>query len=137
MKVGKSLDCTAGRIKESVAKVGKQPLFSLTSKDFEWSYTKGTGAGGQKRNKTSSAVHCRHDASGAVGYSEASRSQADNKREAWEKCVRSERFQQWIKLEMMRRVGKLADVEAWVDREMRTNVRIEGKDDQGRWVPLG
>jgi len=24
------------------------PLFSITSRDLEWSYTKGTGAGGQK-----------------------------------------------------------------------------------------
>lgn len=114
----------------------KTPLFSLTAKDFEWSYTKGTGAGGQKRNKTSSAVHCKHAASGAVGYSEASRSQLDNKRDAWEKCVRGEQFQRWIKLEMLRRVGKLADVDAWVERELRTNVRVEGRDGQGKWVPL-
>jgi len=52
-----------------------QLLFSLTSSDFEWSYTKGTGPGGQKKNKTSSAVHCIHRPSGARGYAEDSRSQ--------------------------------------------------------------
>ena len=60
------------------------PLFSVTAQDCEWSYTRGTGAGGQKRNKTSSAVHCTHRASGAHGYSESSRSQLDNRRDAFE-----------------------------------------------------
>ena len=71
----------------------RELLFSVTAKDCEWSYTKGTGAGGQKRNKTSSAVHCTHRPSGAHGYSEASRSQHDNKREAFVKMAESKEFQ--------------------------------------------
>lgn len=48
----------------------KQLLFSVTAKDCEWSYTRGTGAGGQKKNKTSSAVHCSHKQSKAHGYAD-------------------------------------------------------------------
>ena len=75
--------------------MSKELLFSVTASDCDWSYTKGTGAGGQKRNKTSSAVHCTHRLSGAHGYSEASRSQLDNKRDAFVKMVQTEEFKQW------------------------------------------
>ena len=32
-------------------KLAKDPLFSVTRAECEWSYTKGTGAGGQKKTK--------------------------------------------------------------------------------------
>ncbi len=32
-------------------KLDKDPLFSVTRAECEWSYTKGTGAGGQKKTK--------------------------------------------------------------------------------------
>lgn len=70
----------------------KELLFSVTAADCDWSYTKGTGSGGQKKNKTSSAVHCTHRASRAHGYSEASRSQLDNKREAFVKMCNTKEF---------------------------------------------
>lgn len=108
----------------------KQPLFSVTAKDFEWSYTRGTGNGGQKKNKTSSAVHCKHSLSGARGYSEASRSQADNKRDAWLKCIEDKRFKNWLHLETMRRTGEEAEVQRTVEKELRkvkTEIRVDGK----------
>lgn len=112
----------------------KRPLFSVTAQDCEWSYTKGTGAGGQKRNKTSSAVHCTHRASGAHGYSEASRSQLDNRRDAFEKMSATKEFQQWIRLEYMRRTGELLEVERRVEEEL-ARVKTEIKID-GRWTQV-
>lgn len=111
-------------------KTEKDPLFSVTAQDCEWSYTKGTGAGGQKRNKTSSAVHCTHRASGAHGYSEASRSQLDNRKDAFEKMANSDKFKQWLRLEYMRRTGELLAIEAAVERELmkvKTEIKIDGK----------
>lgn len=108
----------------------KKPLFSITARDCEWSYTKGTGAGGQKRNKTSSAVHCTHRASGAHGYSEASRSQLDNRRDAFEKMTQTGEFQKWVKLEFMRRTGELLEIERKVEQELtkvKTEIKIDGK----------
>lgn len=107
-----------------------KPLFSITARDCEWSYTKGTGAGGQKRNKTSSAVHCTHRASGAHGYSESSRSQLDNRKDAFEKMAATEKFQQWVKIEYMRRTGELMEIERRVEQELtkvKTEVKIDGK----------
>ena len=106
----------------------KKPLFSITARDCEWSYTRGSGNGGQKKNKTSSAVHCMHRPSGAHGYSEASRSQADNKRDAFEKMSNSPEFQRWINLEFMKRSGEMADVERRVEQEL-TKVKTEIKID--------
>jgi hypothetical protein len=109
-------------------------LFSVTAKDCEWSYTRGSGNGGQKKNKTSSAVHCMHRPSGAHGYSEASRSQADNKRDAFVKMAQSEAFQKWNKLEAMKRCGILDEIDRKVAEEM-TKVKIEIRID-GKWTEV-
>lgn len=111
-----------------------KPLITVTAQDCDWSYTRGTGAGGQKRNKTSSAVHCTHRASGAHGYSEASRSQLDNRRDAFEKMSATKEFQQWIRLEYMRRTGELLEVERRVEEEL-ARVKTEIKID-GRWTQV-
>ena len=113
----------------------KKLLFSVTAKDCDWSYTKGTGAGGQKRNKTSSAVHCRHKPSGAYGYSEASRSQHENKRDAFVKMANTKEFQHWNKMEAMRRMGVIDDINAKVDREMLINTKLEVRVD-GVWTEV-
>ena len=113
----------------------KEILFSVTANDCEWSYTKGTGSGGQKKNKTSSAVHCMHRPSGAHGYSEASRSQLDNKREAFTKMANSKEFKEWHKMETMRRNGQMAVIDAIVEREIK-KIKIEVHDEQGRWTQV-
>ena len=108
----------------------KKPLFSVTAKDCEWSYTRGSGNGGQKKNKTSSAVHCMHRPSGAHGYSEASRSQADNKRDAFEKMYASEEFQKWVHIEFMKRSGEMDEIDRRVELELtkvKTEIKIDGK----------
>lgn len=112
----------------------KKLLFSVTAKDCEWSYTKGTGAGGQKRNKTSSAVHCTHRPSGARGYSEASRSQLDNKRDAFVKMANTVEFRRWNQLEAMKKMGQLEELERKLEEDMKPwNLKFETKVD-GVWV---
>lgn len=115
----------------------KELLFSVTAKDCEFSYSRGTGPGGQKRNKTCSAVQCTHIASGASGRADDTRSQHDNKKLAFSRMAASQTFQSWAKIEACRVTGKLAQIEEWVDREMRVNVRTEKKDKDGRWVEWG
>lgn len=115
--------------------MAKELLFSITANDCEWSYTRGTGKGGQKKNKTSSAVHCMHRPSGAHGYSEASRSQRDNKEEAFKKMAESTEFKKWMRLEIARRTGDLIVIEEEVNRQMR-NINVEVKDEKGRWTEV-
>lgn len=118
--------------------MAREKLFSVTKKDFTFKETKGSGNGGQARNKTSSAMRCTHPPSGAVGYSEASRSQAENKRIAFEKCTNSPEFQRWLKVETARATGELARLEAEiqrkVDRDMRRENLLVEVVDGGQWV---
>jgi protein subunit release factor B len=112
----------------------KDPFFSITAKDCEWSYTRGTGAGGQKRNKTSSAVHCIHKASGAHGYSESSRSQLDNRKEAFRKMAETDKFKKWIHIEYMKRTGEHYEVERQIQASLN-KVKVEVKID-GKWTEV-
>lgn len=112
----------------------KELLFSVTASDCEWSYTRGSGNGGQKKNKTSSAVHCHHRPSGAYGYSEASRSQYDNKIDAFKKMAESKEFREWHHLETLRRNGQMALIEEYVKKEMR-KIKVEVREN-GIWVEV-
>lgn len=115
--------------------MSKKLLFSVTKDDCEWSYTRGTGSGGQKKNKTNSACHCTHRASGAHGYAEDSRSQQENRKTAFERMAATKTFQEWLKLESMRRSGAQAAMEDEVQRQLK-KVRIDVKDEHGRWVQV-
>lgn len=111
-----------------------EPIHSITEKDFTFKYTRGSGAGGQKRNKTSSACHCSHPDSGARGYSDATRSQHKNKLDAWYKCVTSKRFKTWHRIEIAKVTGDAAKVDEKVDHEMMFNTRTEYRDEDGNWT---
>ncbi len=71
-----------------------------------------------------------HRASGAHGYSEASRSQGDNKREAFEKMYNSPEFQKWLNIEFMKRSGEMNEIDRRVEQELtkvKTEIKIDGK----------
>lgn len=112
----------------------KQILFSVTANDCEWSYTRGSGNGGQKKNKTSSAVHCMHRPSGAHGYAEDDRSQSRNKQLAFERMANSKEFKAWHQMETLRRTGQAAQIDAEVEQSLK-KVKLEVRKD-GKWVEV-
>ena len=97
----------------------RQLLFRLTEKDFIFQEKRGGGSGGQKINKTSSAIQCFHEPSGAMGESEESRKQSQNRKVAFEKCVKTPEFQTWLKLKIDAAKG---------------DVEIEEPDDNGKRI---
>jgi len=108
----------------------KRLLFSITAKDCRFDYYRGSGAGGQHRNKTDSAVRCTHILSGAVGKCEESRSQHKNKAQAFGKMAKTKEFLAWHKIETARLMGKFVGVDEAVDKEMkkiRTEIKVDGK----------
>lgn len=117
--------------------MAKELLFSVTASDCDWETMRGTGPGGQKRNKTDSKVRCIHRASGAVGESDETRSQQQNRKLAFLKMAQTETFKKWHKIETSKRTGLLTQVEESVTKMMNErNLRVEGKDENGRWVEL-
>lgn len=113
----------------------KNLLFSVTESDCEFTYTKGSGAGGQKRNKTSNAVYCKHKDSGGQGYSEDTRSQHENKRIAFKRMAESEKFRAWHKQEISKRIGTESAIQDKVESQMSNKyIRTEIKNEHGLWV---
>jgi protein subunit release factor B len=112
----------------------KELLFSVTRKDCRFDYYRGSGKGGQKRNKTDNCCRCTHIDSGAVGKSEEGRSKEHNRRLAFERMAETDIFKKWHKIEISRRLGHLADAEAATERAMSAkNIRVEIKEDD-KWM---
>lgn len=110
-------------------------LFSVTASDCRFDYFRGSGKGGQKRNKTSSGVRCTHKESGAVGVSDDTRSQHDNKKIAFQRMAETKAFKAWHKLEVAKRTGALAAASDYADREVRSKRTTVEIQRDGRWVP--
>jgi protein subunit release factor B len=70
----------------------REKILSVTLKDCDVQTKRGSGKGGQNRNKRDTAVRIVHRASGAVGESQDERSQLQNKRRAFRRMVESDRF---------------------------------------------
>lgn len=117
--------------------MSRELLFSVTAKDLEFNYSRGSGKGGQKRNKTSSKVQCVHKASGAMGISDDTRSQHKNKRIAFIRMAESTKFKNWHRIEVARRMGREHEIKEAVDIALHSsNIKVEGKNEQGQWVQI-
>ena len=111
-------------------------LFSVTLKDCDVETFRGSGPGGQARNKVSSAVRITHRASGAVGQATERRSQHQNKVLAWERMANSKKFQAWNHVEAARRMG-IKSTEERVDEAMAPhNLKTEVLDEGSKWQPV-
>ncbi len=104
----------------------KTLLFSVTKKDFEMQTFRAGGKGGQNQNKVNSGVRFVHKASGAVGEARDSRYQLQNKKAAFERCVTSDKFKAWLKVETAKQLGVYRDIEKRVDDMLKPeNLKIE------------
>ncbi len=113
--------------------------FTLTKEDFEWEFFPAGGNGGQKQNKTSSACRCVHRPSGSTGISRDERSQMQNKKLAFERCVGTKQFKAWCNIELTRMELKKSEaipIERQVELEMLPhNIKVEVQDESGAWKP--
>lgn len=109
-------------------------LFSVSIKDCVVDTYRGSGPGGQHRNKTETAVRVKHLPSGAVGESQEMKSQYSNKQRAFSRMAESEKFQCWAKVEATRRAGE-PSVESKVRKMLeQDNIRVDIHDAKGRWI---
>lgn len=66
----------------AVLPVPSRGSFEIDERDLDWRYCRGSGAGGQHRNKTDSAVQLTHIPTGVSVRCESERSQTQNKASA-------------------------------------------------------
>lgn len=120
-----------------MAKKNRELLFSVTAKDCKFEYMRTSkGAGGQKRDKTSSACRCTHPDSGAVGFSQEHREQSKNKSEAFVRMVKTQEFKKWQRIKAAEMAGK-PSVDQLVDEAMAPeNIKVEVKEGKGKWVEV-
>lgn len=114
----------------------KEKLFTISKSngDFIVQPFKGSGKGGQKRNKTMSACRIIHPESNTVSECQEERSFEQNKKKAFLRLIEKESFKRWMKLETGRKLGVLADIEREVDKTMVTNnLQVEYFDGE-KWV---
>ena len=78
----------------------KRKLFSVTASDCTFVAKRGSGKGGQKRNKTSNAIQCFHEPSGAMGEAEDQREQSQNRSLAFKRMAESKEFRSWMELKI-------------------------------------
>ena len=115
----------------------KERILSVTINDCEVQHFRAGGPGGQHQNKSDSATRVIHHPSGARGESREHRSQMQNNKAAFNRMVKTIEFRKWLAREIMVRSG-LASPEEQVEKEMAPeNLRVEGKNPQGRWVEIG
>ena len=113
-------------------------LFSLTKKDFIVQHFKTSGPGGQKKNKTSSAVRIIHPESGARAEGKEERSQTANKKNAFKRLVETKEFKNWHRKRVAEVLFGKAERERWLEEMMRPeNIMVEVVDlNTGKWVKL-
>lgn len=97
----------------------KQRMFSVTAADCRFDVFRGSGDGGQKKQKTSSGVRCTHEASGAAGKATDSKNQSLNRKNAFIRMSETPEFRAWMEVEIDSALG---------------NIDVETKDEKGNWV---
>lgn len=112
----------------------KEKLFTVTANDCTWTYYRGSGPGGQKKNKTSNCARVLHEPSGAVGNGEQGRSQFENRKIAWKQMANSPTFQTWCKTKAYELSGKAEEVKKEVEFQLLSNTLVEIESDDG-WIP--
>lgn len=114
----------------------REKLFSLTKKDFEIHWFSGTGAGGQHRNKHQNCCRLYHPASGVRVTGQSNRDRVANQKEALNNLINHPQFSLWFNRKVMECLDK-ETIDEKVKKSMSPdNLKIECKDDNGRWVPL-
>lgn len=106
-----------------------KPAFSITRNDFRFDFFRCGGKGGQKQNKTSSGARCTHIETGISAESREERSQAQNKKIAFQRCAQKLIESKWFKVQKIKANGRYAEIERAVEEAMRPeNMKVEYYD---------
>jgi hypothetical protein len=109
----------------------RKPILTVTIHDCEVQTFRSGGKGGQNQNKRDTGVRVIHHPSGARGESREERSQLQNKRTAFRRMVETPHFKYWVSVQ----TGRVEATEKYLERMMQPeNIKVEYRDDHGKWV---
>lgn len=111
-------------------------LFRVTKADFDETHIRGSGAGGQHRNKVSTGVRLHHRASGATAESTEHKSQDQNRRAAWRKIRETPEWQRWFRDMVAATSGRPTVAERLESMMRDENITIQVLDERKRWVTV-
>lgn len=100
--------------------------FSVRISDCREEFYRGSGNGGQKKQKTSSGVRLTHEPSGVQVESEAQRSQHQNRVDALKKLAAHPKFRAWCQMESAARAEGFRSLMTKIDESLKPeNLKIE------------
>ncbi len=119
-------------------KKDKEILFSLTKKDFIVQPFKGSGPGGQNKNKNSTAIRIIHPESGAKAEAQEHKSQLQNKKAAFTRLVETDEFKKWHRIKVSEKIYGKQEIDKKLDEWMREdNIKTETIDPEtGKWTEI-
>jgi protein subunit release factor A len=114
----------------------RQRINLVSRKDLDISYFIGSGKGGQKKQKTASGVQIIHRESGAIGRCSETRSQDQNKREAFKKMTQHARFKFWLARRLYE-IQQQETLEETIERETQPEfLKLEIKNQNDQWIEV-
>jgi protein subunit release factor B len=109
--------------------MGGKVEFSVRISDCREEHYRGSGNGGQKKQKTSSGVRLTHEPSAVTVECEAQRSQHKNRVEALRKLANHPKFRAWCSAESRARAEGHASLERKIDASLEEkNLLVEVTD---------
>ena len=110
----------------------KELVLRVTIHDCDVQYFRGSGKGGQNRNKRDTACRVIHRPSGARAEAQEYRTQLENKRAAFTRMAKSSTFQRWAKIKALSLPSITEIVDEWMCED---NLVVETKV-SGKWQPI-
>lgn len=114
----------------------RELLFKVTSKDFDEKHIRGSGPGGQHRNKTSTGIRLTHRASGATAEATEHKSQEQNRREAWRRIRETPEWKRWFRDMVAATSGRPTAAQRLDEAMKPSNITTQVLDDKSRWVTV-
>ena len=107
-------------------KVGSKVVYRVPPKDLRIETFKGSGPGGQNRNKRETAVRIIHVPSSSIGQSQDERSQAQNKKKALNRLVETSSFKAWARTTAAMIAQGYSNIDQKIDRLLKEeNLKVE------------
>lgn len=113
----------------------RELLLHITAKDFNEFHIRGSGKGGQHRNKTSTGVRLVHKASGAAAESTEFKSQHQNRSAAFRKVIETPVFKAWFRTAVAEASGQPTIAQRVEEAMDPRNIEVQILQDS-KWVAV-